>query len=142
MREVRDFGWVFVDWRRRVREGEAGVDELDELVFATLGSKAEPRHKAGYFEVPVAEARHIAAHWIWQSLAYGDRLNGSGMVSEVVEPFFQVFSEARYFTNERVPASWSRATAWSIGKTRHTFDSGIVAVDAVHIGMVWFADED
>lgn len=141
MREVRDFGWVFCDWRRRVSEGEVEAHELDELVFAALGSKADPRHEDGYREVLAAEARHIVAYWMWQSIAYGDRLSGSGLVSEVAEPFFRVFSAARYFTTEGVPTT-GKPSWGATSKTRHTFDSGIVAADAVHIGMVWFADED
>ena len=69
-------------------------------------------------------------------MAYGEPLSGSGLVSEVAEPFFRLFSAARYFTNTSVTSG-----QW-MPKTQHTFDCGIVAADAMHIGMVWFADED
>jgi hypothetical protein len=143
MREVRGFGWVFCDWRRRVREGEAGALERDEFVFAALGSESDTTYTDGYREVTAAEARHMVAHWMQQSMAYGKPLSGSGLVSEVVEPFFRVFSAARYFTNMGVTIASPTGTSWQFTpKTQHTFDSGIVAADAMHIGMVWFADED
>lgn len=145
MREVRGFGWVFCDWRRRVSGGEVGVRERDEFVFAALGSESDTTRKDGYREVTAAEARHIVAHWMQHSMAYGKPLSGSGLVSEVVEPFFRIFSAARYFTNTSVTSvgNTNSVTSWQFTpKTQHTFDSGIVAADAVHIGMVWFADED
>lgn len=145
MREARGFGWVVCDWRRRVSEGEAGAHERDEFVFSALGCEADTTRKDGYLVVTATEARHIAAHCMQHSMAYGKPLSGSGLVSEVVEPFFRLFSAARYFTNTSVTSAsiTNRVASWQFTpKTQHTFDSGIVAADAVHIGMIWFADED
>jgi hypothetical protein len=145
MRDARGFGWVFCDWRRRVSEGEAGVHELDEFVFAALGSESDRTRRDGYREVTAGGAQHIVAHWMQHSMAYGKPLSGSGLVSEVVEPFFRLLPTARYFTNTSVTSAsiTNTVAGWQFTpKTQHTFDSGIVAADAVHIGMVWFADED
>ena len=143
LQEERGFGAVFCEWRPRVGDGEAGARERDEFVFAALGSEADTRGKDGYREVTAAEARHIVAHWMRHSMAYGRPLSGSGLVSEVAEPFFRVFSAARYFTNLSVTRTpTGGAFSQFTSKTKHTFDTGVVATDAVQIGMVWFADED
>ena len=136
---ARDYGWFFCDWRRRARDGEPEGVELDEFVYATLGDKAEKNHEAGYREITAAEARHCLAHWMKHSLAYGPFLNGSGLVDARVEPFFRVFSDARYFTNTYLGSG--NIGSWN-PKTLHTFDSGVVAVDATNIGLIWFAEED
>jgi hypothetical protein len=66
-------------------------------------------------------------------------------VSELAEPFFRVFSTARYFTNTGVTSGsvTDKVSSWQFTpKTQHTFDSGIIAADAMNIGMIWFADDD
>ena len=78
LQEERGFGAVFCEWRPRVGDGEAGARERDEFVFAALGSEADTRGKDGYREVTAAEARHIVAHWMRHSMAYGRPLSGSG----------------------------------------------------------------
>ena len=140
MQAARGFGWVFCDWRCRARQGAPEAKDVDEYVFAALGGDAETTSEGGYREVTAAEARHIVGYCMKHSMAYGPALSAVGLVANAVEPFFQLFAAARYFTNSGFAdtnASWQ-----FIPKTQHTFDSGIVAVDAVNIGLVWFADED
>lgn len=112
------------------------IGELDDYVYATLGSEAGSTNKSGYRELTAAEARDAAIHWMQYSLAY-PRF-GSGASPDAVDPFFQVFSPAaRYFTNQ----TDNPVGQWC-PKTMHTFDAGIVAVDAANIGLLWFAEED
>jgi len=70
-------------------------------VCAALGSESDATSRDGYREVTVAEARHIVAYWMQNSMPYGGPLSGSGLLSEVAEPFSRVF---RRRATSRTPA--------------------------------------
>jgi len=126
LRTMRPCGRVTCDWRARTSEH---VDRLDDYVRAILGDSSDAN---GYREVLLAEARRLTEHWMQYDMAYRAPSNAP---PDAAEPFFQVFSPAaRYFTN-------TDGDTWA-PKTLHTFDAGVVAIDAATIGLLWFADED
>lgn len=136
---ARRCGWVWCDWQPRARPGAPNEDELDEFVFRALGDDANRELKGGYSSLSIAEARHFVAHLLEHSMSYGPSVTGSGRSSELAEPFFAEFSQSASFYTTYVRSG--RDFSFS-PKTLHTFDAGVVAVDAINIGLIWFADED
>jgi hypothetical protein len=61
--------------------------------------------------------------------------------------FLSRFGEtARFYTNGTFPPHDERRPAGWMGSwdpiTRATFDTGVIAVDDVTVGLLWFEDED
>jgi hypothetical protein len=136
LQEARGFGWVTCDWRPRMREGVSawGHADIDEYLRVVFGNEAI--HKNGYRELSATGARDAVSSWMQLSLAYRSS-DVSGAPAGAAEPFFQVFSTSvRFFTNSNELGNQFSS------KTLHTFDVGIVAIDATNIGLLWFAEED
>jgi hypothetical protein len=123
---------VWCDWRSRAYIGAESDGELDEYVEAV---GLTPSGRPGtWTEIDLAEARRVVQYWTMHSLAYRSReTEGTSC-----DPFFERFvSTARYYTTCE-----GSLGSGNYPKTLHTFDVGVVGVDDITIGLVWFADED
>ncbi len=150
MRAIREAGWVLCDWRVRSRQGAVSFDELEAYVDAanlrSLGKDGDQTPGSeGWREIGMEEARALVVHWMRHDLAYANEARDSDVAQaeEAAGEFFDRFGDAaQLYTNAVEAESGPRALASWTSRTRHTFDLGVVAADAVTIGLIWFADED
>ncbi|HUS26882.1 MAG TPA: hypothetical protein VMZ53_00180 [Kofleriaceae bacterium] len=140
----RGFGRVFCDWRERSRQGEPEPTELDEYVASLFGDVLDDQWaRGGYRQVSAREARHQLAFWLEKNLEEGAAPAGSMLESAAIEPFFKLFGAGTsYFTNASMQFPAHGTSSAFMTKTLHDYDAGVIAVDDVRIGLVWFADDE
>jgi len=139
----RGFGRVFSDWRDRSRTGEPTPDELDDYVALVFGAVHDSEWtRGGYRQVSAREARRQLAFWLERNLEDGATPAGD-FEAAIIEPFFRQFGAGTsYFSNTSQAFPANGAHSAFMTKTLHDWDAGIIAVDDVRIGLVWFADDE
>jgi len=140
--EKRDAGLVHFDIRSRTdfsRTSDiAAIDEfVTELNHNKLASLWKPFNKY--------DAERLVTSILHKDMAYQYECMEIGLARATMRRFFDLFSDsARFYSNaEFRPASGGLVSIGSYQSiTKATFDSGIVAIDDNHIGLIWVEDED
>jgi len=137
-------------------EREAGADLmpvldafLSELDLDTLGPDLR---EAGWRELTPEEAVRALTYLLSESMAYGEPKRERADARESALAFLALFGPAsRLLTNSDLctallPDGSPPSGGWGYGSgrglTHATFESGIVAVGAGRIGLLWVSDED
>lgn len=125
------------------RNGGNAAGALARLLAAPLRNMfAEGAER----EIDMRLARRILRRILSFDLAYQIDLLEPERARRIADDFLSFFADdARYFTNARFMGEDGDGElylrAW-YGLTPATFDTGIVAVDARRVGMLWVQDED
>jgi len=152
---LRRAGWAVVSIQERdvpvdatSREPYRAESEADRFVQG-LGLRP-----LGYtwLRVDGENARIIARHLLRQDLAYRQPLMTGEEAAGLAKRFFAFLPGSHWYgTNIRPgnqpegkrldPDRLGDGWGWN-SLTEHTFDGGVVAINATHIGILCFADED
>ena len=117
-------------------------DEIDNFAH-TLSSSQGIRFKRlsqRWREIDCTTAAATLCYTLSHDLAYDSREIPDEDAKELTKDFLGLFDqEPRYFTSGRIDADGLRS--WN-PLTNATFDTGIVVVDDLRIGIAWCHDED
>ena len=142
---ARDYGVVHCEFRRleELHRSDDARQIADDLVrsvgFRTLGTK--------WRELTPERACAALERVLGRDLAYGGQAMNSATAQELSRDFITLFSGRSFFyTNGDFPAPEEyREGGWAGSwdpVTRATLDTGVVAVDGDHAGLLWIEDED
>jgi hypothetical protein len=101
-----------------------------------------------WIEVGRDTAARVLIHALSKGLAYGTILMDGDKAASLAEKYFALFEEGlRFFTNgDCVVGSVNTVDGKTVpgfsAITKATLDTGIVAADSKHIGMLWMWDDD
>ena len=123
--------WLALESRQRVDDA-AEVAGLVERSGLTLP-------EGGWRTISRRVAAETIARFLERSQAYAEPRMSREAADAYASEFVRQFSEdATFLTNLGDPP---RNSTWS-PMTGHTFDAGVVALDAVQVGLICVADED
>ena len=143
--ESRDFGVVQCEFRKLEELNSSGDTRqiADALVrmggLRPLGTK--------WRNLTLENARAALERVLGRDLAYGAQTMSPETAHELSREFVSLFSGSSFFyTNgDFPPPDAYREGGWAGSWdpiTRATFDTGVVAVDGDHAGLLWIEDED
>jgi hypothetical protein len=97
-------------------------------------------------EISCTEARQILGGVVLRDLAYGMLRTTEATATAIVDDFLALFEgdKAQFFTNGQLGLCHARKAnggSW-LPLTRATFDTGVAAISASKVGVLWFEDED
>lgn len=132
---ARGFGTTCVISKREIEypDSNALVEILTEFEFAHPNVRLHP--------IGREDASRLIEYLVAYDQAYGGPTDALDIADRCAEDFVRLFGdEARFFTNTTDPID-ARTRSWD-SLTDATFDSGVVAVSATTVGIIWFEDED
>lgn len=92
-----------------------------------------------WIDIAQGDAELILVHVLHESLAFGMELRPMSEAERVARLFLAEIGKGRHFTNARFHnpgrMEWTPAS-------QLTFDAGVVAVGARHIGILWAEEDD
>lgn len=145
VRSAREYGVVHCEFRKREElnnssDARQTADELLRMVgFRPLGTK--------WRELTLERASSILERVLGRDLAYDGQAMSPELAQKLSREFVTLFSgQALYYTNGDFPSPEQyREGGWAGSwdpVTLATFDTGVVAVDGDHAGLLWIEDED
>lgn len=145
MQAARTCGVLHLELRERSElhapgNARGACDSLTAaLGFRVLGE--------AWAEVQHGEARQIIQRILWRDLAYFSEIREPATADAFASDFLDLFDvDARFFTNDEFMHHQvflrenGYAQGWPV--TEETCETGIVAVDARTVGMIWVEDQD
>ena len=142
---ARQYGVVHCEFRTPEELGDAGdarqcADAIARVVgFHPLGAK--------WRELTPDSARAVLDRVLERDLAYGGQAMSPEIAQQLSREFVNLFStRCCYYTNgDFPPPEQYRDGGWAGSwdpVTQATFDTGVIAVDSGHAGLLWIEDED
>ena len=142
---ARQYGVVHCEFRMREElnrssDGRQTADEIARVVgFRPLGTK--------WRELTRENACVFLERVLGRDLAYDGQAMSPDLAEQLSREFVALFSgRSFYYTNGDFPSpEHYREGGWAGSwdpVTLATFDTGVVAVDGDHAGLVWIEDED
>jgi hypothetical protein len=136
---------------RRTRQGSTHIVErrssfevspMLQLLDDFVGKHGLTGIGSRWNEISRNDATAHLARILHRDLAYDCVLMPTEQAASIAAKFIDLFGEARYFSNT-IPnrEDGTRAQGWN-SITDATFDSGIIAVGQLEIGILWVEDED
>lgn len=96
----------------------------------------------GWDEISRKQAGKVLCAVQRRDLAYGGKIPKVGNVEGRTASFLDLFGEnVRFFSNGMLTGESENTRQWSPATTA-TFDTGVVCLGALRIGILWVADED
>jgi hypothetical protein len=142
---AREYGVVHCEFRS-VRELLTSDDsrQIADALVRTLGLRALGTE---WRELTRGNACDVLERVLGRDLAYGGQTMSATTAKELAEEFITLFPDhASFYTNGVFPpredyrdGGW--AGSWD-PITRATFDTGVIAVGADNVGLLWIEDED
>lgn len=98
--------------------------------------------KQGWKEITQKQAEKVMCYIQRRDLAYDGKISDVGDVEGRTERFLDLFGEnARFFSNGILAGESKKSWQWSPASLA-TFDTGVVCLSALRIGILWVEDED
>jgi hypothetical protein len=143
----RNWGIVTVEVTKRPAEDKCNIAALIDVWVARHGFQGIGD---SWLEVRHEEALSLLEYVLSRDLAYDDStIIPAERARSLATRFLELLSpSARYFTNgafhlppQRLNEHVVQGPSWT-PLTQATFDTGVIALDQQHIGIIWVQDED
>lgn len=138
----RDAGLVHFEIRDRSDFPKTSdIAAIDEFVSELNNKKLDSDWKC----LKKYDAERLLTSILHKDMAYQYECMEIGLARAMMRSFFDLFSDkAQFYSNaDFKPESGGLVSIGSYKSiTNATFDSGIVAIDDEHIGLLWCEDED
>ncbi|MHC4660455.1 MAG: hypothetical protein ACYS8W_02080 [Planctomycetota bacterium] len=137
-----------LEFRKMPEKMPVDPEDVSELLDAFTSQQGFKDIGEAWIEVSRNTAVRILIHALSKGLAYGMIFMEKEEAGEIAEKFLNLFREgSHYFCNgDCVVGSVKTVDGKTVPGfkpiTKATLDTGVIALDSDHIGMLWAWDED